>query len=187
MHNYHDTHGRFPPAVVYGKNGKPLLSWRVLILPHIEENDLYKQFHLDEPWDSPHNLPLLEKMPSAYEPPPGKKNRLPPYHTVCHVFVGKGAAFEGREGLKFADFPDGTANTLLIVEAGPPVPWSKPKDLSFDPHGPLPDVPCIFKDGFRACMADASRHWLRKDTSEKTLRALITRNGHDKPRPDEDY
>ena len=56
LHNYHDTHGLYPPAVVYGDDDKPLYSWRVLILPFVEQDALYKEFHLDEPWDSPHNI-----------------------------------------------------------------------------------------------------------------------------------
>jgi hypothetical protein len=126
MHGYNDEHGRLPPAVVYGADGKPLYSWRVLLLPFIEQEELYKEFKLDEPWDSPHNLPLLEKMPGTYAPPPGKRKKVPPCHTVLHIFVGKRAAFEGREGLRLPeDFPDGTTNTILIVKAGPPVPWTK--------------------------------------------------------------
>jgi hypothetical protein len=170
---------------VYGEDGTPLYSWRVLILPYIEQDALYKQFRLDEPWDSPRNIQLLPKMPATYAPPGRKAKMIPAYHTVCHVFVGKGAAFEGREGLHFPkDFPDGTSNTLLVVEAGEPVPWSKPDNLRYDPDGPLPPLRCLFHDGFRAGFADGSMHWLRKGTGETTLRALITRNGGDKPEPD---
>jgi Protein of unknown function (DUF1559) len=178
MVNYADSHqGRLPPAVVYGESGEPLYSWRVLILPCIEQNDLYKEFHLDEPWDSPHNLALLPRMPATYAAPGSKKSKLPPYHTVCHVFVGRGAPFEGREGLRWpADFPKGTSNTLLVVEAGEPVPWSKPSDLTYDPDGPLPDLRCLFKDGFRAALADGSTRWVGKGTSEATLRWAISRN-----------
>jgi hypothetical protein len=109
----------------------------------------------------------------------------PPYHTLCHVFVGKGAAFEGREGLSLAaDFPDGTSNTLVVVEAGEPVPWSKPDDLRYDPDGPLPQLRCLFRDGFRAGFADGSVDWIPKTTGEAALRALITRNAGDKPGQD---
>src|SRR5262245_59728137 len=66
MHNFHDAMGRFPAATAYAKNGKPLLSWRVAILPYIEEDALYRQFKLDEPWDSPHNKKLIAKMPKIY-------------------------------------------------------------------------------------------------------------------------
>jgi hypothetical protein len=177
MQNYNSVHGRLPPAVVYGDHEKPLYSWRVLLLPFIEEQYLYQQFRLDEPWDSPHNLELLPKMPRNYSPPSGKASKVPPYHTVIHVFVGKGAAFEGKEGLHFPqDFPNGPSNTLLVVEAGPPVPWTKPEELSFDPDGPLPELQGLFKDGFRATLADGSRRFIRRDTSEATLREAITRN-----------
>lgn len=127
--NYHNTHGRFPPAAVCSAEGKPLYSWRVAILPLIEKEDLYQRFNLDEPWDSPHNVQLLSEMPGTYAPPPHKRSKVPAYHTVCKVFVGKGAAFEGREGLRMSDFVDGTSNTILVAEAGDPVPWSKPEEL----------------------------------------------------------
>lgn len=178
MDNYSATHGKLPPAVVYGKDGNPLYSWRVLLLPFIEQDALYQEFHLDEPWDSPHNLALLPRMPRTYSPPPGKAGKVPPYHTVCHVFVGPGAAFEGREGLRFPDdFPDGTSNTILLIEAGAPVPWTKPEDLAYAPDRPLPPLPCLFRDGFRVAMADGNTRWLRKDLTESALRDLVTRNG----------
>jgi len=181
MHSYADEHGRLPPAVVYGPYGKPLHSWRVLLLPFIEQRELYNEFKLDEPWDSPHNLKLLPKMPKTYAPPWGS---VPPHHTVIHVFVGRGAAFEGTQGLRLReDFPDGTSDTLLVVEAGEPVPWTKPEDLRYDPDGPLPDLRGIFKNGFRACMANGSHRWVGKETDEADLRAAITRNGNEKFSP----
>lgn len=181
MHHYAAVHGRLPPAVVYGEDGTHLYSWRVLILPYIEQQELYDKFHLAEPWDSPHNIQLLSEMPYTYAPPPGKRSRVPQNHTVCKVFVGKGAAFEGRVGLDIRhDFPDGTSNTILIAEVGTPVPWTKPEDLDYDPDQPLPNLQCLFKDGFRVGFADGSMHWMRKDIDEKTLRAAITRNGRER-------
>ncbi len=177
MLNYNDTHGHMPPAVVYGKDGQPLYSWRVLLLPFLEQQGLYSQFHLDEPWDSPHNLPLLERMPLLYAPPPGRRSSMPAYHTVCHVFVGKGAAFEDKKELKYPeDFPDKT-DTVLIVEAGPPVPWTKPEDIPYDPDAPLPHLDTLFHDIIRLTIAGGSRRHIRKDISESTFRAAITRNG----------
>ena len=180
MHNFQGTEGQLPPAVVYGPDGQPLYSWRVLLLPYIEQNALYEEFHRDEPWDSPHNLALLPRMPATYAAPGSKAKKIPPYHTICHVFVGKGAAFEECPGLRLPqDFPDGTSNTILIVEAGEPVPWTKPDDLTYDPEGPLPDLRSVFKDGFRVGLGDGSTRWIKKGTSEATLRAAITRNGRD--------
>jgi hypothetical protein len=175
-----------PPAVVYDPYGKPLYSWRVLILPYLEQDELYQQFHLDEPWDSPHNLTLLPKMPGVYAAPGSKAEKIPPDHTICHVFVGKGAAFEGPEGLRYPkDFPDGVSNTILVIEAGEPVPWTKPDDLVYDPDGPLPDLRSVFKDGFRVALGDGSTRWIRtKEISDATLRAAITRNGGEILGPD---
>jgi hypothetical protein len=185
MIGYNDAKGQLPPAVVHGPYGQPLHSWRVLLLPYIDGQDLYQQFHLDEPWDSPHNIALLPKMPATYAAPGSKASKVPPYHTVCHVFIGKGTAFEGKKGLRLPqDFPDGTSNTFLVVEAGEPVPWTKPEELPYDPDGPLPELRCLFNDGFRALLADCSMRFVKKGTSEATLRAAITRNGDERLGPD---
>jgi hypothetical protein len=181
--NYSVVHDRLPPAIVYSKEGQPLYSSRVLLLSDLDE-DLFKEFHLDEPWDSPHNIALLPRMPPEYAPPRSKASKVPPYHTVIHVFVGKGAAFEGREGLRLPmDFPDGLSRTILIIEAGAPVPWTKPEDLPYDPYGPLPELPGLYPSGFRYCTADGSCRLIKRETTEATWRALITRNGRDKPDP----
>src|SRR5262249_15119582 len=78
---YSDNFARMPPAVVYGPNGQPLYSWRVLILPYIEQQPLYQQFHLNEPWDSPHNMALLSQMPKTYQHPL-KKGDTDTYYQV---------------------------------------------------------------------------------------------------------
>ena len=118
-------------------------------------------------------------MPVIYAPPSYKKSLVPPQHTICRVFVGKGTPFDGREGLRLTPdvFPHGMSNTLLFVEAGEPVPWTKPEELPYDPEGPLPSLRGLFNDGFRACMADASRRFVKYDVREETLWAAITRNG----------
>lgn len=178
MHTYQDVHGRFPPAVVYGEDGRPLYSWRVLLLPYLEQEALYSEFKLDQPWDSEHNRLLLARMPSVYAAPGSKARRIPPDHTFCHVFVGKGAAFEGTRGMRLADdFPDGTSNTFLIVEAGEPVPWTKPEELLYAAEQPLPRLEGPFKDGFRAAFADGHVRFIERQTSEALIRGLITRNG----------
>src|SRR5207244_40253 len=93
MHNYVFDHKVFPPAVVYGEDGNPLYSWRVLLLPYIEQEHLYSQFKLDEPWDSPNNMPLLAQMPIVYMSPTQHKPKEP-YTTHYQVFTAGGAIFE---------------------------------------------------------------------------------------------
>jgi hypothetical protein len=186
MHAYHDFHGTFPPSALYDKQGNALLSWRVLILPFLEEKDLYRQFHLNEPWDSPHNSSLLKKMPKVFlhpKQPPGAD----PFTTNYLALVGEGAAFEGRAGVNVAEFTDGTANTLFLVESAGGVPWSKPEDLHYSSDTPLPRIGGIYPDGFTAALADASVRFISIAASEKTLRAAITRNGHDEVGKDLNY
>jgi hypothetical protein len=191
LHDYHSINGHLPPAAHRGKNGEPFLSWRVLILPYLECGNLYGRFHLDEPWDSPHNLTLLPEMSKVYasvgEQPPE------PFMTFIQVVVGPRTGFEGDIGLCLDhDFPDGTSNTFLVMEGGEPVPWSKPVDLVYDPTGPLPALGGVFRggsllsgygkfDGFCAAMADGSvRYFYRTMTSEENIRGMITRNGGEK-------
>jgi prepilin-type processing-associated H-X9-DG protein len=189
LHNHADTLLTFPPPANRSKNGKPLLSWRVAILPYLDEDNLYKQFKLDEPWDSPHNKKLLPRIPKFYQPVRGPSKV--PGGTYYQAFVGKGAAFELELKLRPADFTDGTSNTLMVVEAATPVPWTKPEDLPYVEGQALPALGGQFGGNFNALFADGSVSFLSRDVDRDTLRAAITRNGgevldHDKLRPPAD-
>jgi hypothetical protein len=168
--------GRFPPAAIR-KDGKPLLSWRVAILPYLDIYRgvrLYREFRLDEPWDSPRNQALLKEMPSPYEAVAGKEPA--PYSTYYQGFVGPGALFDGEEGTRTADVTDGVGQTLMVVEAAEPVPWTKPEDLPYDKDKPLPKLGGQFEDGFYAASADGSARFLSRKVAPETLRALIMRS-----------
>jgi uncharacterized protein (TIGR03067 family) len=176
LHNYNDTYRRLPGPALTDKQGKPLLSWRVAILPFVEENPVYKQFKLDEPWDSPHNKKLLKMMPKLYEPVRGKTKE--PYTTYYQAFQGPGTAFEPGKMLRIpGDFPDGLSNTIFVVEAGEPVPWTKPEDIPFDPKKKeLPKLGGLFPDGFHAAMGDGTAMWISSNFDPPTLRLAIIRN-----------
>jgi hypothetical protein len=187
MHSYADAHGgRLPPAAVFDKEGRPLLSWRVLLLPYVDQNELFRQFRLDEPWDSPHNLALLPRMPEVYAPPDEPGLRVEPHATFYQAFVGEGTAFEGKVGLRIRDdFPDGTSDTILVAEAAEAVPWTKPADLAYAKDRPLPKLGGVFAGKpAHVALADGSVRPLPPDLSEGTLRDAVTRNDGRKLGPD---
>jgi WD40 repeat protein len=173
---YLDNHGRFPPAAIWDKEGKPLLSWRVALLPSLEQQKLYDQFKLDEPWDSEHNKKLLAQMPAIYALPEST-----PIATMTHyrVFVGPQAGFEWCKGRRVADITDGLSNTFMVVEAADAVPWTKPDELAYDPRKPLPKLGGCYAGGFHVSFMDGSVRLLSHALPEKTLRALITPQGNE--------
>lgn len=189
LHSYHDTYQQFPPPYTTTKDGQPGVSWRVLILPFLEQDALYRQFRVDEPWDSPNNLPLSNVTIPTYIHPNDAPNNLTRYR----IFVGGGAPFEpgkktklfGANGPNEIDFADGTANTLMVVEAADLVPWAKPDELTYDPRGPLPRLGApAFGGDFQAALGDGSVRTFRRDTPEATLRSLITSRGGEPLPPD---
>jgi RNA polymerase sigma factor (sigma-70 family) len=174
MHKYHATFGHLPPAAIVSKDGKPLLSWRVALLPFVEQDALFKAFKLDEPWDSPHNKKVLAQMPGVYAPPGVKTAE--PNRTFYRVFVGPGTAFEGNQGIRFLDITDGTVNTLTVVEAGQAVPWTKPEELPYKGGQPLPALGGLFGGDFNILMADGSVFLARKNPPARVLHLVIQRN-----------
>ena len=174
MHNYNSTYGAFPAAAICDKKtGKPLLSWRVAILPYIEQEALYKQFKMDEPWDSEHNLKLAKNMPKIYFHP--KANKPGDNKTHYRLFYGKGAAFELNKTTQINNITDGLSNTLMAVEAEEPVVWTNPNDLAFDPTKALPKMLSI--DGkFSAAYCDGSVRSFKAPIDQEILKLLIQRN-----------
>jgi prepilin-type processing-associated H-X9-DG protein len=173
LQNEEAVHGALPARANFDQQGKPLLSWRVHILPYIEQESLYKMFHLDEPWDSPRNKTLIPLMPRLYANPssmgrPGMAN----YLAVC----GKGLMFDGRKGHKLADVTDGLSNTIMVVEADADraVIWTKPEDWQFDPQRPLAGLGHAHPGGFNALFADGSVHFIARGIDLKTFQAMLT-------------
>lgn len=188
---YESKEGKLPPPASRDKDGKPLLSWRVLILPYVEEKELYKEFHLDEPWDSPHNLKLLDRMPDIYKPPLSYQR---PYgsKTPYQVIVGKGAIFDAGQQPTAEQVNDAgrSSCTILIATTDNMVPWTKPEDISFSADEPLPEIGIsypsnsayLFGGPPRRLMlivfADGkARGWFRKPGDDANIRAMITWNG----------
>jgi hypothetical protein len=159
------------PTDIKDKDGKPLLSWRVAILPYVEQEQLYRQFKLDEAWDSDNNKKLIEKMPKLYAPVYVKAKAG---ETFYQTFTGLGALFGGKAAPKLIDsITDGTSNTLLVAEAGSPVIWSKPGDIPFDEKKPLPKLGGLFGGDFHIALADGSIARIRKDFDEAEMKKLI--------------
>jgi DNA-directed RNA polymerase subunit RPC12/RpoP len=172
MHNYNDTYNQLPSATVYGKESKrPLYSWRVELLPFIEEVQLYQQFNRDEPWNSPNNIKLLPKMPKVFRLPGDPPDST---QTPYQVFVGQGPWTNEPGGLPLrfpASFVDGTSNTILIAEAANKVPWTSPSDLELKPNfDPRPLVGSkAFPGVFYVGMADGSVKKVPLTIGVKTL------------------
>ena len=156
LHNYHDTYRQFPVGEgpnIKSKDGKPLLSWRVHLLPFIEQDPLYSRFKLDEPWDSPHNIKLADQIPITYVAPnqPDLGNK-----TTYLAPVGPGSILGSSKKLGFRNITDGTSLTIMIVQVAPDkaVPWTKPEDVIYDVTNPVASLgnvdqtfSCLFADG----------------------------------------
>lgn len=190
LHSYNDVNQILPIHAI-GKAGRPvtaakagpvafpgdtpLLSWRVAILPFIEQEELYKQFKLDEPWDSDHNKKLIEKMPKTFEVPGGKKAKAG--YTFYQMAVGPGAMPPSRT--VFAAITDGTSNTIAVVEAADAVAWTKPDDVQVEKNAAnvKKKFGGHFPGGFNVLMWDGSVRFISNTVTDKTFRDALTPNG----------
>lgn len=173
LHNYHDAVGHFPNDIT-DKNGKALLSWRVAVLPYMEQEQLYKQFKLDESWDSDNNKKLLAKMPDVFRVGIEEKGSV---KTFYQGIAGPGTAFEPGQKLKLVSVTDGTSNTLGVVEAGPAVEWTKPADISYDPRKAFPKFDGPFRNVVAVATLDGAAYTLKPDLKDQVLHDLTTRAG----------
>lgn len=179
MHNFHDANKAFPPAAVLSKNGgQKLLSWRVQLLPYLGEGPLYRQFHLDEPWDSDHNKTLIKKMPDVFDAGNATVEMRLRGMTTYLVPVGEKTAFEKTTGSTIRDISDGTSNTIMIVEAlrEQAVSWTRPDDLPFDPKVPSRGVVDNRNTSFWTAFCDGSVRRLDIKTNAENLRRYFQMN-----------
>jgi hypothetical protein len=173
LSNYHVVHGCFPPAYLADAKGTPMHSWRVLILPFVEQKPLYDAYRFDEPWNGPNNRKLADRMPKSFhicsEPDSTTMTNIV-------VIVGPGTAFPGPKSTRMKDFADGLDNTILLAEiADSDIPWLEPRDLrveemSFTVNDKRkPSISCsrrrgpyvVFADSIRAYQVNAA---LRPET-----------------------
>lgn len=180
MHLYSNaSNDSFPPGASRDKAGKKLLSWRVLVLPYLDQKDLYDQFHLDEPWDSEHNRKLIPMMPATFAAPQLSKAARAQGKTTYLAVAGATGVFGQPQGVQLRDIIDGTSNTMLVVDVKDQnaVVWTKPEDWVPDEKKPLNALIGHYPEGFLALFADGVVHLIMENTDMRTLNAYISYKG----------
>ncbi|RIK76059.1 MAG: hypothetical protein DCC67_14420 [Planctomycetota bacterium] len=183
MLNHESAKKCYPPAATYDAEGRPLLSWRVHVLPYLGHTALYQQFRLDEPWDSQHNRELVEQMPDVYaDPDPSVRSAIGDRGRTAYVVPsGERTVFSGSDGMKIRDVIDGTSNTILVVEVVPEraVIWTKPEDWNVDFEHPLAGVQRTDRNGFLAAFADGHVQFFTNDVDPASFKAQLTADGNE--------
>ena len=177
LHNYHDVYGAFPPAVVTDASGKPLYSGRVLLLPYLEQNNLYQAFNKDEPWDSPNNR-MISQTPIRTFMDPSSPERPATAGKTDYLFVtGQGTIFEAGKNTKLMQITDGTSNTILCIEVkNSGVNWAEPRD--FDASQPVPLPPGNHPNVNIVLFADGSVRTLSQSAASPPLvRQISSKDG----------
>ena len=183
------------PLAIVDADGRPLLSWRVAVLPHIGEESLYREFQLDEPWDSPHNIALLPRMPEIYVCP---SSPVPPSEGITSYVAaaGPGMFFDAPEpilgtpmiGVPLSAIHDGTSNTILVLELGRNngVPWTSPQEVTVDIDEAidvLREAQTNHTSSRMTLFGDGSVRMVPQQIDRQTLRALLSRDGRDAVTP----
>ena len=181
LQHYEAVHGCFPPACRTDAKGKPMHSWRVLILPYLELKPLYDTYRFDEPWDGPNNRKLAKPL-SLYQCPSASDKERTAGMTNYVAVVGPGTMWDKPQGVKQSDVADGLSNTILVVElADSDIHWMEPRDLDIrslpKKINLLPGISSKHVRGACVALADGSVRFLNEETAAATLEALLTRNG----------
>ncbi len=175
VHNYHAAYKKMP-GPIRDKKGKALLSWRVAILPFIEEQALYERFHLDEPWDSDHNIQLVDEIGDVFSDP---SLPLPKGQTVFRMMAGEkvGVKLEGET--RFRDFLDGLSNTIMCMEVSPDhaVVWSNPEPFQPNMENPNADMGKAHPGGCHVLMYDGAVVFFTHSVDSDLFRGMLTRAG----------
>jgi hypothetical protein len=171
-HDYASNNADVLPDDLRDNKGRPLLSWRVALLPHLGEKKLYESFRLDQPWDSPHNKKLLARMPEVFASPRVKLKGKGV--TVYEVFQGPDAVFGRGRPMRVSSIPDGTSNTIMVVEASTAVPWTRPGGLPFARNKAVPQFGKAYGDKPLCALFDGSTRVLDlRKIQERTLKNAI--------------
>ena len=186
--------------MTYDANGRPAHSWRVLILPFLDKKELYDLDKFDEPWDSPHNSKLAEKMPDVYRCPSFKHHNIgneieKPYLTTQTNYVaivGANTVFGKGQSRKIDDITDGVGQTLLLAETHfHAVHWMQPEDLSpreilTDLHNSDDEFHNNHTGGLHFAFADGRVHFFPTNTDPGLFLDLTTYAGKE-PINENDY
>lgn len=181
LQNYHDAFGAFPPAYTVAANGKPLHSWRTLILPFLKNKPLYDRIDLSRPWDDPVNRFAYDTIVSTYHCP-SASSKVPKGQTTYLGVAAPGGFFQGAQPRPMTAMTDGSSNTLMVIEVGEEhaVHWMSPSDATEDlilnrgANGKF-----SHPNGGLAAFADGHTQHLSKSAPAEVLRAIISIAGND--------
>jgi hypothetical protein len=180
---YHQTHGRFPPAYLTDDQGVPIHSWRVLILPYLDESVLYAAYRFDEPWDGPSNSRLVSRMPTVFASPSDVAD--PSIGVTSFLAItGTGTLFPPDASASRSDVLDRLEDTILVVEsAESEISWLEPEDLlvsrmSFQLNqAPRLSIRTRDSSSPHVLRADGTVRRLRASTPARTVQGMTTING----------